>query len=144
MRRFSDAERSVTVYSYGDRICNLRESFQALREKNKREARGQRLLKEWLSPAQLVQYTANDHFDVTGSDSGKRYRIRYGTAVNIHEVDGAGHAKIGLCFVPEGHLVSGDVMLAQKIALETDECAALLVAKTFGPNDSRSNIFLHY
>ena len=32
------------------------------------------------------------------------------------------------CFVPEGTLPIGDVMLAQKIALETDERAALAVA----------------
>jgi hypothetical protein len=32
------------------------------------------------------------------------------------------------CFVPEGNLVAGDVMLAQKIALETNERAALAVA----------------
>ena len=30
----------------------------------------------------------------------------------------------GLCFVPNETLVAGDVMLAQKIALETDEWGA--------------------
>jgi hypothetical protein len=33
--------------------------------------------------------------------------------------------------VPTGHLVAGDVMLAQKIALETNEFGALAVANTF-------------
>ena len=37
----------------------------------------------------------------------------------------------GWCFVPEGNLVPGDVMLAQKIALETDERGALAVARQF-------------
>ena len=32
------------------------------------------------------------------------------------------------CFVPDGDLVAGDVMLAQKIALETNERSALSVA----------------
>lgn len=32
------------------------------------------------------------------------------------------------CFGPEGYLPVGDVMLAEKIALETDEHAALAVA----------------
>ena len=47
------------------------------------------------------------------------------------ELDKAGHPKAGMCFLPVDHLVTGDVMLAQKIALETDEKAALAVAKSF-------------
>ena len=38
---------------------------------------------------------------------------------------------MGWCFVPLGYLVPGDVMLAQKIALETDEVAAVSVANRF-------------
>jgi hypothetical protein len=36
-------------------------------------------------------------------------------------------------FLPSGELVAGDVMLAQKIALETDEIGALAVAHRFVP-----------
>ncbi len=96
-----------------------------------REARGLELLKQWLSPEQLAQYNAKKYFDVTGCDSGKRYRISHGAAMNIHEIDGAGCPRGGWCFVPKGHLVAGDVMLAQKIALETDERGALAVANRF-------------
>ena len=39
----------------------------------------------------------------------------------------------GLCFVPDEALVAGDVMLTQKIALETDEYSALAVARRFSP-----------
>ncbi|WP_246649579.1 hypothetical protein [Bradyrhizobium canariense] len=39
--------------------------------------------------------------------------------------------KIGWCFVLERALVAGDVMLAQKIALETDEAAVLALANRF-------------
>ncbi|RZM94007.1 hypothetical protein CWO91_39725 [Bradyrhizobium genosp. SA-3] len=35
------------------------------------------------------------------------------------------------CFIPLGGLVAGDVMLAQKIALETDEERALSVGNSF-------------
>jgi hypothetical protein len=95
-------------------------------------------LREWLSPDQLTQYNANRYFDVTGSESGKRYRIHHGTAMNIHEIDHAGRARTGLCFVPNAHLVAGDVMLAQKIALETDESGALRVARNFVPDNLMS------
>lgn len=95
------------------------------------EVRGLALLKEWLSPDQLAQYNAYRYFDVTGCHSGKRYRIRHGVGMNIYELDFAGHPMIGWCFVPKDNLVTGDVMLAQKIALEVNEQPALLIAKGF-------------
>ena len=89
------------------------------------------MLKEWLSPEQLEQYESYRYFDVTGRQSGKRYRIRYGVGMNINEIDSRGRRLTGLCFVPVGTLVAGDTMLAQKIALETDEASALAVARRF-------------
>jgi hypothetical protein len=97
------------------------------------EARGLALLKGWLSPDQLAQYQAHGYFDVTGCYSRKRYRIRHGVGMNIYELDFSGRPLIGWCFVPKDNLVAGDVMLAQKIALETNERTALLVAKSFPP-----------
>jgi hypothetical protein len=51
--------------------------------------------------------------------------------MNVVELDHAGDSRLGWCFVPEGCLVAGDVLLAQKIALETNESGALAVAKRF-------------
>src|SRR5215204_2564495 len=96
------------------------------------EKRGIRLLKEWLSSEQLTQYESHRYFDVVGCQSGKRYRIRYGAGMNVCQIDSRGKIEAGLCFVPSELLVPGDVMLAQKIALETDEWSALAVAKRFG------------
>lgn len=95
--------------------------------------RGLRLLDAWLSPPQLEQFNAKGHFDVIGCATGRRYRIHYGTSMNVDELDDAGRPKIGWCFLPEGRLVPGDVMLAQKIALETSELGALSVANYFRP-----------
>jgi len=109
---------------------------QALRERLKaiediQEARGKALLREWLSPEQKAQFDASKGFDVVGCDSGRRYRISHGTGTNVHEIDDAGRPVMGWCFVPSGHFTAGDVMLAQKIALETNERAALAVANRF-------------
>jgi hypothetical protein len=98
------------------------------------EARGLKLLKEWLSPEQLAQYTANGFFDVIGCDSGRRYRIHHGAAMNVVEVDEFGGARAGWCFMPRACLVAGDVMLAQKIALETNERGTLAIANNFMPD----------
>ena len=108
-----------------------------------REARGLELLKEWLSPEQFAQYDAKSYFEVTGCHSGKRYRVSRGTSMNIHELDGAGCPCVGWCFVPKGHLVAGDIMLAQKIALETDERGALAAANRFSVSTGRRNMPLY-
>ncbi|WGD49199.1 hypothetical protein QA641_26595 [Bradyrhizobium sp. CB1650] len=115
------------------RLHALRELYRRFFGENTPDARGRRLLSEWLTPAQLAQFEQHRYFDVVGSHSGKRYRIHYGTAANVHEINDAGIATMGWCFVPSGFLVPGDVMLAQKIALETDERAALALANRFPP-----------
>ncbi len=109
----------------------LRRLSRIFSNKNSSEARGQRLLRTWLTPEQRAQFDAKRYFDVIGCDSRKRYRIYYGTATNVHEIDVVGRPKVGWCFVPDGYLVAGDIMLAQKIALETNEVGALLVANRF-------------
>jgi hypothetical protein len=45
-----------------------------------RELRGMKLLQDWLSADQLSQFNRHGHFEVHGCQTGKRYRIRYGTA----------------------------------------------------------------
>ena len=117
-----------------------RSRFRALRRlyirfygENTPETRGLRLLRAWLSPSQFDQFDAKGHFDVIGSATGRKYRIRYGTSMNVYELDDTGRLKMGWCFVPQGCLVAGDVMLAQKIALETFESRALSIAKRFVP-----------
>lgn len=101
------------------------------RHRDTPEARGLRLLRSWLSPEQRAQFDACGHFDVIGSNSGKRYRILFGISANVLELGDGDHPRMGWCFVPSGYLVPGDVMLAQKIALETNEQGALAIANRF-------------
>jgi hypothetical protein len=97
------------------------------------EQRGLDLLREWLSQEQLAQYDAHKYFDVIGCHTGRRYRIHHGNGANVVELNDAALPRTGWCFVPNDHLVAGDVMLAQKIALETDERGALAAANNFTP-----------
>jgi hypothetical protein len=53
--------------------------------------------------------------------------------MNIEEIDDNGSRVAVWCFGPVGCLPLGDHMLAQKIALETDEQAALAVANRSWP-----------
>ena len=100
------------------------------------EEKGLALLKQWLSPAQLAQYEKHGSFEVMGGESGKHYRIRPTRQMNVDELDQHGVRTVSYCFGPEGELPIGDVMLAQKIALENDEQAALAVANRGNPHQT--------
>jgi hypothetical protein len=116
------------------RVQALREWYRTTAAAETPDVRATTLLREWLSPQQRAQFDTEGYLDVVGCDSGKRYRIHHGTSMNVHEMDDAGYSKSGWCFVPNRRLAAGDVMLAQKIALETSEKRALAVANRFAPN----------
>ena len=115
------------------RFRAARQLYNIVRKSNLPEARGRRLLRRWLSAEQLAQFDARNFFDVIGCHTAKRYRIYYANVANVEELDKVGRPIVRYCFIPKGDLVPGDVMLAQKIALETNELAALAVANRFAP-----------
>jgi hypothetical protein len=93
--------------------------------------RGINLLIDNLTAEQQRQYETSRCFEVIGGKSHKRYRIFYGTEQNVHELDASGRAACTWCFYPSGGLVVGDVMLAQKTALELFESNARELAHMF-------------
>jgi hypothetical protein len=116
------------------RSLSIGKLYEASKDEKSIHARALRLLRSWLSPQQRADFDRKGYFDVVGCDTGKRYRIRRGTSANVNEIDEYGRLGTGRCFVPLGGLAQGDVMLAQKIALETDENRALSIANSFpGP-----------
>lgn len=88
------------------------------------EAKGMLLLMRNLTPEQKLCFEQNDYFEVKGSQTGKVYRIVYGAQGNI--LDAGSYER--WCVAPDGDLVIGDVMLAQKIGLECDEINTLKAA----------------
>jgi hypothetical protein len=86
------------------------------------------LLRSWLTPDQDKQWTTRRAFEVIGCDTGTRYRITYAAVMNVHQLDPTGGTVAQWCFVPEGGLAPGDILLAQKIALETMEREVLALA----------------
>lgn len=109
----------------------LQNLYRSFLHENSPEGRGQSLLRQWLSQDELEAFEANGYLDVIGCHTGKRYRIYYGILANIRELDEKGRPTAGLCFAPAEVLPPGDVVLAQKIALETDELGVLAVANRF-------------
>lgn len=94
------------------------------------DVRAVELLRAHLTPAQREQLDAFGCFDAVGSDSHKRYRIRIGTIFNVDEYGADGQYSRSWCFAPVGNLPMGDVLLAQKLALEGFEAETLKVANT--------------
>ena len=90
--------------------------------------RGMKLLLENLSPPQRQQFIRSGYFCVIGGETGRRYRINRGRQINVHQLDNNGLPTCTWCFYPEGGLVVGDVMMAQKLALELFENSALAKA----------------
>jgi len=105
--------------------------------RRKAEERGNELLRSWLTPDQERQWRSCRAFEVIGCDSGTRYRITNSATMNVQQLDPTGRSVTRWCFMPRGDLVTGDVLLAQKIALETMESEALAVA-----NASHCELFL--
>jgi hypothetical protein len=96
------------------------------------QKKGMELLRANLTQAQKADWDQCGHFHVVGNVTGKTYRIKKGRQMNIFELDGGGSEVQGWCFLPQGGLVEGDVLLAQKNALELDEAGALKIANKFG------------
>jgi hypothetical protein len=96
--------------------------------------RGLELLMANLTASQLDDFLTYRRFDVVGGVSRRTYRIRLASAMNVEEIDERGRCLGRLCFFPGGPLVDGDVVLAQKVALETFEVEALTIANKFPLN----------
>jgi len=109
----------------------LRTFLAAFEPREPAAQRGTRLLRANLTPAQLKQYETFRYFDVVGGDSGHRYRIHRGDALNVDEYDDAGAPISRWCFLPAGKLVRGDILLAQKVALELFESDARAIANKY-------------
>ena len=107
--------------------------FAAWEDRYTVEKRGMELLRSHLSPSQRAQFNALGCFEVIGSDSGNRYLIKNTSQINVEQLGSDGKCVHKWCFGPVGSLVQGDVLLAQKFALECFEGEALEQAHRYPP-----------
>jgi hypothetical protein len=91
----------------------MRELYRRYFRENTREARGFRLLRGWLSPCQARSLMPMATSMLLAASAEGNTASTTAPAMNVHELDGAGHLKMGWCFVPDGSLVASDVMRAQ-------------------------------
>jgi len=95
------------------------------------QQRGMALLLANLTPRQRRQYLRDRHFDVIGGASGTHYRLWHCFQQNIEQLDQSGRRRCVWCFHPRETLVAGDVLLAQKTALELFEPEAIRIAHCY-------------
>jgi hypothetical protein len=106
------------------------------------ELRAIDFLNRHLSPAQLSQFERDGCFDVIGGTTGTRYRIWRGHQMNVDQLNAKGRRVRVLCFMPEGRLPIGDIMLAQKLALELFETDAIDAANKLAGSYDRLAAFV--
>jgi hypothetical protein len=117
---------NTTINVYNTRIQQSRRRSEELAQARVRaQDRAEQFLLEMLSPSQRERYQLAGEFEVMGS-AGNLYRIRRGISGNIDWIKPDGKFGGRLCAHPtmqEGWLPMQDVVLAQLLALTTDEPA---------------------
>jgi hypothetical protein len=83
------------------------------------EAKARVLLEKALTPQQRRDLIARRYFYVKGKKFN--YRIREGHSGNVDALDSSGRVVSRLCAHPLGRVPVYDMMLAQKLWIETDE-----------------------
>src|SRR6476619_6239002 len=71
---------------------------------DKAHQRARQLLVDNLTAAQREQYERRRFFEVTGGATGRRYRIRQWSQMNVEELNADGRRMRLWCFMPEGRL----------------------------------------
>jgi len=103
----------------------------AFRDARFAHERGAQLLRANLTKEQLRQLHDLAYFEVVGRTSKTRYRIHDCSMINVEQLDENNRPVCKWCFAPIGNLVRGDVLLAQKLALELFETEALVCANGY-------------
>jgi hypothetical protein len=102
----------------------VRRSIDGLARRRQARARAEALLLAWLSPGQRAQYRSRGWFEVTTA-SGRRYRVLPSGVVRMRPRGSA------YCIEATSPVPVPDLMLANKLLLETDERRFLATAHRY-------------
>lgn len=90
--------------------------------------RAQEFLLEHLNEAQKKDFREHGGFEVI-SQTGRRFRIDYGSAANIYQLDKKGNRIGRYCIVPKDHYISVyDQLLMQMLMLQHNEDEFMRIA----------------
>jgi hypothetical protein len=92
------------------------------------EVRAEALLLAHLTDQQRTDYLEKGYFDMPGERGRHTYRLWKGSAGNVKRLNARGTEVMSYCIHPREHLPHSDVVLAQKLLLETAEAEFLRLA----------------
>jgi hypothetical protein len=95
------------------------------------DGKARALLESVLHWDDLAAFKRHGHLVVHGR-SGRRYRLRQGRVANIDVIGRDGRILHRLCAHPDRTMPALDIMLAQKLWLETDEAEFVSRANVHG------------
>ena len=96
-------------------------------ERRQADARADGLLLACLTPAERKTMEKMAAL-VVRSQTGRTFRLRRSRSRNVDEMDADGNVIARFCIHPQDHMPHGDLLLAQKLMLETDEAEFLRIA----------------
>lgn len=120
------AHNAAVGMGYGAGANNAAGEWRAVCEQEERqqrqeaEKRARELLLASLDESQAEEFKLNRRFVVHSKDGVRTYLVTWGTAGNIYELEN-GQRMAKYCIHPTQELPVPDVMLAQKLMIETDE-----------------------
>jgi hypothetical protein len=130
----SERDRALLERARTEHVTREEAARRADAERSAAEETARQLLHSMLSETDKRMLAAHGYFEVRGGKSGTRYRIvagHHGTR-NVLELDRHGHPRRRLCAHPFG-VPDGDVLLAQKLVIETNEDLFLATANVSEP-----------
>jgi hypothetical protein len=129
-----ERDRAAHEQRIADRVAAALAADRAERERREAAARelqeahrkAEELLATHLAPEQREQYRREKKFEVIlkarfGLGSSRRYRVEHGWSGNVYLLDKDGRAIERFCIHHRESVPVPDLMLAQKLMLETDE-----------------------
>ncbi len=113
--------------------------FAQISERQKKKeactARAREILLEFLDPEQRAEFEAEKRFRVQGQD-GHAYLIEYKAAHNVFRLEGETKV-VEYCLVASGYVPIPDLMLTQKILLESDPAPFFAKANVWRIEDGK-------
>jgi hypothetical protein len=141
----TEQEWRIDISTLRDMIPEAREAFERMRglrtadglrytRKAKRKARraqrrAKALLHQFLTREQRWDLRGSKSFTVVAQD-GRTYQITEGTCNNVRRIEADGSVRWRLCLVTKSSVPTYDLMLMQKLLLETDVETFLRTAHT--------------
>lgn len=107
--------KNYAEQTYGEGRQYYYDRYEQVLRELEAERTAKRILWDSLSDMQRQEFSEGLTFTVIGGVTGRKYTINFGAVSNVQ----SGERRY--CAIPKGKLPMGDILLAQKLAIEANE-----------------------